>query len=54
MAFPDATVLLTDYSTVGQVLRVVVDPTTSTVVWQWSGSGKYHLLRPDGIDFRPS
>jgi outer membrane protein assembly factor BamB len=33
---------------------VVVDPTTSTVVWQWSGSGSYHLLHPDGIDYRPS
>ncbi|MBJ7608064.1 MAG: PQQ-binding-like beta-propeller repeat protein [Candidatus Dormibacteraeota bacterium] len=96
MAYPDGSVLLTDYSTLGQVLRigadgavlwkyaprgkeqlnhtsiaiplasnrvaicddfnnriVVVDPTTSTVVWQWSGSGSYHLARPDGIDYRP-
>ena len=33
---------------------VVVDPTTSTVVWQWRGSGADTLLHPDGIDYRPS
>lgn len=33
---------------------VIVDPTTSQVVWQWSGSGTYRLLHPDGIDYRPS
>ncbi|MHB8718403.1 MAG: outer membrane protein assembly factor BamB family protein [Candidatus Dormibacteria bacterium] len=97
MAYPDGSVLLTDYSSLGQVLRiapdgrvlwryaprganqlnhtsiaiplavnrvaicddydnriVIVDPTTSTVVWQWSGSGQYHLLRPDGLDYRPT
>ena len=97
MAYPDGSVLLTDYSPLGQVLRiaadgtvlwryaprgraqlnhtsiaiplasnrvaicddfgnrlVIVDPTTSTVVWQWSGSGAYHLLRPDGLDYRQS
>jgi sugar lactone lactonase YvrE len=32
----------------------IVDPTTSAVVWQWSGSGAYHLIHPDGIDYRPS
>lgn len=97
MAYPDGSVLLTDYSSFGQVLRigpdgtvlwryaprgrdqlnhpsiaiplaanrvaicddfgdrvVVVDPITSTVVWEWSGSGAYRLLRPDGLDYRPS
>ncbi len=97
LAYPDGSVLLTDYSAPGQVLRVaadgsvlwryaprgaaqlnhtsiaiplarnrvaicddfdnrivIVDPTTSAVVWQWSGSGGYRLLRPDGIDYRPS
>jgi outer membrane protein assembly factor BamB len=32
----------------------IIDPTTSAVVWQWSGSGAYHLVHPDGIDYRPS
>lgn len=97
MAYPDGSVLLTDYSAVGSVLRVapdgtviwrysprgtaqlnhpsiaipvasnrvaicddynnrilIVDPTTSTVVWQWSGNATYHLARPDGLDYRPS
>jgi sugar lactone lactonase YvrE len=97
MAYPDGSVLLTDYSTAGQVLRVaadgtvvwryaprgaaqlnhpsiavplasnrvaisddfgnrivIVDPTTSAIVWQWSGSGAYQLARPDGLDYRPS
>jgi outer membrane protein assembly factor BamB len=97
MAYPDGSVLLTDYSTLGAVLRiapagtviwryaprggtqlnhpsiaiplasnriaicddfnnriVIVDPTNSTVVWQWTGSGTVHLVRPDGLDYRPS
>jgi outer membrane protein assembly factor BamB len=97
MAYPDGSVLLTDYSSVGAVLRiaadgavmwrysprgaaqlnhpsiaiplasnriaicddfnnriVIVDPTTSTIVWQWSGNAAYRLLRPDGLDYRPS
>lgn len=97
MAYPDGSVLLTDYSTIGSVLRVaadgtvlwrysprgaarlnhpsiaiplasnrvaisddfnnrivIVDPTTSTVVWTWSGNGSVTLLRPDGLDYRPS
>lgn len=97
MAYPDGSVLLTDYSTAGQVLRiaadgtvvwryaphgaahlnhpsiaiplasnrvaisddfgnrvVIVDPTTSAIIWQWSGSGQYQLARPDGLDYRPS
>jgi hypothetical protein len=97
MALPDGSVLLTDYSSVGSVLRigangkvlwrysprgagqlnhpsiaiplavnriaicddfgnriVVVDPTTSRVVWEWSGNIAYHLVRPDGLDYRPS
>jgi DNA-binding beta-propeller fold protein YncE len=97
MADPDGSVLLTDYSTLGAVLRVaadgtviwryaprgaarlnhpsiaiplasnrvaicddfnnrilVVDPTTSAVVWQWSGSSADPLVRPDGLDYRPS
>jgi hypothetical protein len=33
---------------------VVVDPTTSAVVWQWSGNATYSLLHPDGIDYRAS
>lgn len=97
MAYPDGSVLLTDYSSVGSVLRVgadgtvlwrysprgaaqldhpsiaipvasnrvaicddydnrivIVDPTTSTVVWQWTGDATHRLLRPDGLDYRPS
>jgi DNA-binding beta-propeller fold protein YncE len=97
LAYPDGSVLFTDYSSPGAVLRigadgaviwryaprgkeqlnhtsiavplavnrvaicddlnnriVVVDPTTSTVVWQWRGSGADALLHPDGIDYRPS
>ncbi len=97
MAYPDGSVLLTDYSSLGQVLRisadgavlwryaprgkeqlnhpsiaiplasnrvaisddygnriVVVDPTTSAVVWEWSGAGGYRLLRPDGLAYRQS
>ena len=97
MAYPDGSVLLTDYSTAGQVVRlapdgtvvwrygphgaqqldhpsiaiplasnrvaicddygnriVIVDPTTSAVVWQWHGSGPYQLARPDGLDYRTS
>lgn len=97
MAYPDGSVLLTDYSPVGAVLHiaadgkviwrysprgaaqldhpsiaiplasnriaicddfnnriVIVDPTTSTVVWQWSGGTTFRLLRPDGLDYRPS
>ena len=97
MALPDGSVLLTDYSSFGAVLRVaangtvlwryapsgagqlnhpsiaiplasnriaicddfgnriiVVDPTTSRVVWEWSGNAAYHLVRPDGLDYRPS
>ncbi len=97
LALPDGSVLLTDYSSFGAVLRVaadgtvvwryapsgagqlnhpsiaiplasnriaicddfgnriiVVDPTTSRVVWEWSGNAAYHLLRPDGLDYRPS
>jgi hypothetical protein len=97
MAYPDGSVLLTDYSSVGSVLRiaadgtviwrysprgaaqldhpsiaiplasnriaicddfnnriVIVDPTTSAVVWQWSGGTTTRLLRPDGLDYRSS
>ena len=97
MALPDGSVLLTDYSSFGAVLRVaangtvlwryapsgagqlnhpsiaiplasnriaicddfgnriiIVDPTTSRVVWEWSGNAAYHLVRPDGLDYRPS
>ena len=97
MALPDGSVLLTDYSSFGAVLRIaangtvlwryapsgtgqlnhpsiaiplastriaicddfgnriiIVDPTTSRVVWEWSGNAAYHLVRPDGLDYRPS
>ncbi len=97
MALPDGSVLLTDYSSFGAVLRVaangavlwryaprgagqlnhpsiaiplasnriaicddfgnriiIVDPTTMRVVWEWSGNAVYHLVRPDGLDYRPS
>jgi hypothetical protein len=97
MALPDGSVLLTDYSPVGSVLRIaangtvlwrysprgaaqlnhpsiaiplavnrvaicddfgnrifVVDPTTARIVWEWSGNVAYHLVRPDGLDYRPS
>jgi outer membrane protein assembly factor BamB len=97
MALPDGSVLLTDYSSVGAVLRIgangkvlwrysprgagqlnhpsiaiplavdrvaicadfanriiIVDPTTSRVVWEWSGNVAYHLVRPDGLDYRPT
>ena len=97
MALADGSVLLTDYSSAGAVLRlapngsilwryaprgsaqlnhpsiaiplasnriaicddfgnriIIVDPTTSRVVWQWSGNASYQLLRPDGLDYRPS
>lgn len=33
---------------------VVVDATTSAVVWQWRGTGADTLQHPDGIDYRPS
>ena len=33
---------------------IIVDPTTSRVVWEWSGNAAYHLVRPDGLDYRPS
>jgi hypothetical protein len=33
---------------------VIVDPTTSTVVGQWTGDATHRLLRPDGLDYRPS
>lgn len=36
----------------GRIL--IVDPTTSEVVWRWSGGDGYHLIQPDGIDYRPS
>jgi hypothetical protein len=97
MGLPDGSVLFTDYSYPGSVIRmaasgailwrysprgasmlnhpsiaipiasnrvaivddfdnriVIVDPTTSQVVWQWSGSGSYQLLHPDGVDYSPS
>jgi hypothetical protein len=97
MALPDGSVLLTDYSYYGQVLRVaangtllwryaprgagqlnhpsiaiplaanrvaicddfgnrifIVDPTTSRIVWEWRGNLAYSLVRPDGLDYRPS
>jgi PQQ-like domain len=97
MALPDGSVLLTDYSSLGAVMRIaangivlwryaprgvgqlnhpsiaiplaqnrvaicddfgnriiIVDPTTSRVVWEWSGNVAYRLVRPDGLDYRPS
>jgi hypothetical protein len=97
MAYPDGSVLLSNYSPLGAVLRVaadgtvmwryaphgaarlnhpsiaiplasnriaicddfdnrivIVDPTTSAVVWQWTGSTTDPLVRPDGLDYRPS
>ena len=97
MAYPDGSVLFTDYSSPGAVLRidpsgnvlwkyaprgreqlnhtsiavpvasnrvaicddfnnriVVVDPTTSAVVWEFHGTGADTLVHPDGVDFRPS
>ena len=97
MAYPDGSVLLTDYSSLGAVLLLnpdgslkwryaprgagqldhpsiaiplasnrvaicddfgnrilILDPTTMRVVWEWSGNAAYHLVRPDGLDYRPT